>query len=270
MIARRSLLTLVFVSLACFVSPPAGAQMTIPHDVLGCGGGYSSGSNLRLGDTVGEGVIGVMSIGSTVHEIGFQYVVNRFLDTTIVAVVIAAFDVEYTEEGVKLEWEIGHADGLEGFNVYRARGESEEFKRLNSDLIPAEKGNSYVDNRIRPGLSYTYLIGAVDRDGEFFSPTVMVEVPYRETTLHQNYPNPFNPSTNISFFLAKPANVLLTIYNVKGQRVRTLLNGRKEFGKHTVVWDGRNDQGTQTSSGVYYYRLKAGDRVFTKKLTLLK
>ena len=263
----RGILFLVFLGL--LQGQPADAQMALSHYVVGCGGGSSSSANLYLEDTVGEAVIGVMDNGAIIHEIGYQYVVRTFL-TQYVAVAIAAFSAEYTEEGVKLEWEIGFAEGLEGFNVYRAKGESTKFTRLNNDLIPVENEYTYFDNRVRPGVSYAYYIGAVYRDGEFFSPTVTVSVPYWETTLDQNYPNPFNPSTTIPFSLAEPSQVLLTIYNVKGQRVKTLLNEMKDFGRHTVNWDGKNDHGLKVSSGVYYYRLKAGKRVFTKKLILMK
>ena len=74
---------LLLVFLGCFLSQPAGAQLVLPHDVLGCGGGSSSTATLRLEDTVGEGVIGVMSEGSIVHEIGFHYVVKTFLGEMI-------------------------------------------------------------------------------------------------------------------------------------------------------------------------------------------
>ncbi len=244
--------------------------MAIPRDVIGSGGGFSSGGGLRLSDTVGEAVIGTMSQGSVFHKIGYQYVIKAFLDTTTTAVAITAFYAEYTDEGVKLEWEIGHADELEGFNIYRAKGVEDKLFRLNEDLLPVEKGNAYIDDRIQPGVSYTYRLGAVDCDGEFYSQAVTVDVPYQETTLEQNYPNPFNPSTTISFFLAKPEHVVLVIYNVQGKRVKTLLNERRGFGKHKLKWDGRNEQGSPVSSGVYYYRLKTSRQLFTKKLTLLK
>ena len=267
---RNIFLMLSLVSLASFFSLPASGQVTIPFDVVGNGGGFSSSGVLRLSDTVGEMTIGLMSQGSILHKIGFQYVLNAFEDTSVTAVMITAFRAEYSDEGVKLEWEIGHADGLEGFNIYRSKSFEEKFVRLTKNLIPPEKGNTYLDSRIRPGVSYTYRLGAVDDDGEFYSQAMTVEVPYKETALEQNYPNPFNPSTTISFFLAEPEHVVLTIYNVQGKRVKMLFNGKRGFGKHKMKWNGQNDHGSSVSSGVYYYRLKAGNRAFTKKLTILK
>lgn len=268
--STRSLSKILFLASLCLLlGQPADAQITLSHDVVGSGGGASSSASLYLDDTVGEAVIGVMNSGPIVHEVGYQYVLKTFF-AQYVAVAIAAFNAEYTDEGVKLEWEIGFAEGLEGFNVYRAKGASGEFTRLNDGLLPIEKEYTFLDNRIRPGVNYAYYIGAVDRDGEFFSPTLSVNIPSWKTTLEQNYPNPFNPSTIIPFALAAPTRVSLTIYNVKGQRVKTLLNETKDFGRYKVNWDGKNDRGLRVSSGVYYYRLKAGKHVFTKKLVLLK
>jgi hypothetical protein len=88
--------------------------------------------------------------------------------------------------------------------------------------------------------------------------------------LTQNYPNPFNPSTTIRYEIPKPSKVELHIYNVLGQHVATLVSEEQNAGRYTIVWNGRNDEGNQVSSGVYFYRLQAADFVETKKLMLLK
>jgi hypothetical protein len=89
-------------------------------------------------------------------------------------------------------------------------------------------------------------------------------------TLNQNYPNPFNPSTEISFALPQAGHVDLSIYNVLGQHVRTLVSGFKEADRHTVTWDGRTDQGQTAASGIYFYRIKADGFTDVRKMTLLK
>jgi len=91
-----------------------------------------------------------------------------------------------------------------------------------------------------------------------------------EYALEQNYPNPFNPSTNINFALPKAGNVTVSVYNVLGQEVTTLVNGELPAGSHTVVWDGRNGSGTVVSSGIYFYKIAAGDFNQTKKMMMLK
>jgi hypothetical protein len=92
-----------------------------------------------------------------------------------------------------------------------------------------------------------------------------------EYSLSQNYPNPFNPTTTIRYTVRDRAQVSLNVYNVAGQLIRTLVNESKSPGQvHTAIWDGRNDAGVTVSSGVYFYKLVAGDYVQTRKMVLLK
>jgi hypothetical protein len=88
--------------------------------------------------------------------------------------------------------------------------------------------------------------------------------------LSQNYPNPFNPSTTIAYDLPAAASVQIQIYNVAGQKVRTLIDRAESAGNHTVEWDGCDDYGGRVSSGVYLYRLTAGETVLSRKMMLLK
>ncbi len=88
--------------------------------------------------------------------------------------------------------------------------------------------------------------------------------------LAQNYPNPFNPTTRIDFSLDRGAEVRLTIFNLLGQEVRVLVDGHRTAGRHSVAWDGRNGSGRQVATGIYLYRLEAGDRRASRKMLLLK
>jgi hypothetical protein len=88
--------------------------------------------------------------------------------------------------------------------------------------------------------------------------------------LYQNHPNPFNPTTEISFDLPNAANAKLEIYNIMGQQVATIVDRHMEAGRHSVTWNSTNDQGDRVASGIYFYRLDAGDLVDTKKMILLK
>ena len=92
----------------------------------------------------------------------------------------------------------------------------------------------------------------------------------KEFALHNNYPNPFNPVTNITYDIAQNSEVTLEIYNVMGQRVRTLAQGSHEPGRYRVMWNATNDYGQSLSSGMYIYRIQAGDFVSVKKLILMK
>jgi hypothetical protein len=94
--------------------------------------------------------------------------------------------------------------------------------------------------------------------------------------LQQNYPNPFNPTTTLRYALPMDARVTLSIYNILGQRIVTIKDEVQSVGYYDVVWDGRNDFGSQVSSGVYFYRIEArpvdGEDTFTniKKMMFLK
>jgi predicted outer membrane repeat protein len=92
-----------------------------------------------------------------------------------------------------------------------------------------------------------------------------------DSILLYNYPNPFNPSTTISFSIQEESNIALTIYNIKGQRVRSLANNVFIKGNHSVIWDGEDDSGNLVSSGIYFYKLNVNDKtVVVKKCLLLK
>jgi hypothetical protein len=88
--------------------------------------------------------------------------------------------------------------------------------------------------------------------------------------LEQNYPNPFNPSTTIRYYLKEKAQAKLTVYDLLGQKIQILVNGPQEQGKKNISWDGRDLRGNPVASGIYIYRLEAGDFVQSRKMILLK
>jgi len=90
------------------------------------------------------------------------------------------------------------------------------------------------------------------------------------TSLKGCYPNPFNPTTTISFCIKEKTPVELVIYNILGQKVRTLVNQPLEPGEHSVVWNGTDNKGRSVASGIYFYRMKAGNYSETKKMVLKK
>ncbi len=108
-------------------------------------------------------------------------------------------------------------------------------------------------------------------DNELFT-SIDENVPQvTKAVLNQNYPNPFNPTTTISFSLPENSSVELNIYNIKGQKVRSLLDDQRDKSSHSIVWNGKNDNGNSVSSGIYFYKLEANNRMIdTKKCVLLK
>jgi len=88
--------------------------------------------------------------------------------------------------------------------------------------------------------------------------------------LHQNYPNPFNPSTNIKFDIAQNSHVSITIFNLTGQKVSTLINRHLNIGSYTIIWHGLDDNGSQLPSGMYFYEMRTPSYQSIKKLVLVK
>jgi hypothetical protein len=89
-------------------------------------------------------------------------------------------------------------------------------------------------------------------------------------SFHQNYPNPFNPVTTLRYELPEQATVNITIYNMLGRQVKTLVNQTQGAGYKSVIWDATNDYGKPVSAGIYLYQIQAGKHISTKKMVLLK
>lgn len=113
-----------------------------------------------------------------------------------------------------------------------------------------------------------------------FQPTSVEEEPTSVPSafaLYQNYPNPFNPATRIPFTVHSlqfkvhsPIPITLKIYNTIGQKVRTLVDEPMRVGKYELIWDGKNDEGKDVASGIYFYQLTTGDNQITRKMVLLR
>ena len=89
-------------------------------------------------------------------------------------------------------------------------------------------------------------------------------------TLHQNYSNPFNPITTLRYDLPEDANVNITIYDIMGRVVKTMVNSQENAGFKSIQWNATNDKGSPVSAGLYLYTIQAGEFRQTKKMVLLK
>ncbi len=115
-------------------------------------------------------------------------------------------------------------------------------------------------------LSILFTTDAPDEYVAVGDPTV----PYNEVVLHQNHPNPFNPETTIEFSLPEKSQVKLEVYNIRGQKVKTLVSNHLEAGNHKVTWQGKDDSNREVGSGLYLYKLAVAEHVSVKKMLLLK
>ena len=91
-----------------------------------------------------------------------------------------------------------------------------------------------------------------------------------EYKLYQNYPNPFNPNTIIAYALPEDTRVKISIYNILGQLVRTLVDTEMKAGNHKATWDGTDVSGSRVSSGIYFYKLNTDNYTQSKKMVMMK
>ncbi|MCI0452400.1 MAG: hypothetical protein L0Z51_08410 [Candidatus Latescibacteria bacterium] len=188
-----------------------------------------------------------------------------------VPVLISRFDATQAGDGIEVTWEFSSDEPVESATLYR--------RTMNETLpVPiatvAADVRSFRDETVAPGKTYHYeLVVRTVGDDLYRSPIATVTVSAPTLVLRQNHPNPFNPRTTISYDLplADASQwVRLSIRDVGGRAVRTLVNEVQPGGSHTVVWEGRDDRGETVSSGVYIYMLDVNGERRTRKLVLLK
>jgi uncharacterized repeat protein (TIGR01451 family) len=208
-----------------------------------------------------------------------------------IGITLNSFDVQVGQDGILTYWVTGTEANCAGFNIFRSQIENENYAKLNESLIPAlgdatsGANYSYLDKPEQAG-NYYYKLQAVSLDGAivFYDPVFValtsVEIKRYEIpenySLSQNYPNPFNPETTIEFGLPKPGFVEISIYDINGKLVRTLVSENKRAGNHWIKWDARDESGIGVSSGVYFYLMKVEDTIGgagfsqTNKMILMK
>jgi hypothetical protein len=186
-----------------------------------------------------------------------------------VPVELVSFVANVIDGKVNLTWSTATETNNSGFAVERSVN-GVEFTQVGfvkgNGTTTERNSYSFVDNGLNAG-KYTYRLKQVDFDGTYeYTKSVEVSVGLpTEFSLSQNYPNPFNPSTTINFALPKVSNVKLTIYNALGKEVAILVNGTMEAGNHSTVWNASNN-----ASGMYFFKLEAGNFTSTKKMMLIK
>jgi subtilisin-like proprotein convertase family protein len=187
----------------------------------------------------------------------------------ILPVELVGFDAVAGDESVSLSWTTASEVNNDRFEILR---DAVTMTAIDANNYAAGSHYTWTDNsNLTNGREYSYSLVAVSMDGiretigTVNATPAMSAATITEYALHQNYPNPFNPETNIIFDIVEEGNVSLTVYNPLGQTVATLVNGTVQSGRHTVSFDAAN-----LPSGLYYYRLEAGDFSAVKKMILMK
>ena len=177
-------------------------------------------------------------------------------------------------DAITLSWSSSIDSDFSYYSVYRQDvGSSEEA------TVFTTTDSFYVDQNIAEAGSYEYWVTAVDLSGlesdasnsvsALLSADMGTGMP-TEFALNQNYPNPFNPSTQIRYALPEESMVTISIYDLMGRKVRTLVNDVQSAGYRTAMWNATNDMGRAVSAGMYIYTIQAGDFVMNRKMVLMK
>ena len=179
-----------------------------------------------------------------------------------------------TNGQIELEWPARAAEG-DRYHVYRKDPHGREDRLTDTPLLATNATVRFSDQPDYPGgtvLRYSY--GVMHGEVELSrSPEVEVTVkslPQVTTQLLANVPNPFNPQTRIRFDLARSEQVRVTVFDVTGRLVKTLVNEQRSAGENSVIWQGRDEAGRPVSSGAYYVRLETDGRIDHQKIMMLK
>jgi hypothetical protein len=205
----------------------------------------------------------------------FNFYVNGVLYDGPLPVELSSFSASVAGNAVKLNWKTETEVNNYGFEVERkilkqVQNDSPVWEKIGfvngNGNSNSPKNYSYEDKNVSAG-KYSYRLKQIDNDGQFeFSKTIEVDLGApKKFELSQNYPNPFNPTTTIRFSLPEASTVKLTIYNILGQEIKTLLNEFKESGIHSL-----NFNASELNSGMYIYKLEAGTYTQSRKMMLVK
>ena len=199
-----------------------------------------------------------------------------------IPVELTSFFALITYEGVMLKWVTSTETNNQGFEIQRSKAEN-EYEKIG--YVPGHgtttkiQTYSYTDSKVASG-NYTYRLKQIDYDGTIdYSDEIAVEViAPLEFALEQNYPNPFNPSTIIKYSISTDGYVKLAVYNLLGEEIVTLVNEEKPPGVYEVEFNVAKNSILSSgisakagfASGVYFYQLRVGSFVATKKMVLLR
>ena len=212
------------------------------------------------------------ALGYEVDETTATYHVTVSIDK---AEALKGFQFEMTYDHNVLEFMEDNVTGLVGLNVYDTKdGVIRVASEFVGEKFLGDVTLGFKTKGIDKDITIEIVNGMVDNLEGVALSTNLGEVSLRAIpavySLSPNYPNPFNPTTTIDYSIPKSGNVELVIFNLAGQKVRTLVNEHRTAAFYKVVWDGRNNNGESVGSGLYFYRIQSGSFSKIEKMTLVK
>ncbi len=211
-----------------------------------------------------------------------------FCENSCLPVTLSSFYATYKNDELSVHWKTQSEDNNLAWNIYRAEEQNfEDSYKINQTDIPGYGTTTdmheynFVDNTpVQHGKTYYYWIESLDYSGnsELYDP-ISITVNQEEEpnvpnvnqaeVISQNYPNPFNPFTKIDYNVEVGQTFTIVIYNIKGEKIKTLYNGVSK-GSGSIVWNGTDDSGKSVPTGIYMYKLIMNNKTVQKKMILLK
>ncbi|MBN2410701.1 T9SS type A sorting domain-containing protein [candidate division KSB1 bacterium] len=242
-----------------------------------------------------EAFSGTWSIGDVMH-ISFTNTANgessstdvvldasdpQLAGDTSLPVELSTFIAKFVNNSVILNWDTASEIDNSGFNLFRSTDKGNNFILLNTRLIDgagtSSSSNSYSfsDKNVINGVTYYYKLESVSLSGTkivagLTSITIEIEEIPETFDLAQNYPNPFNPETMIRYSVAKQSKVNISIYNLLGQKLITLVNKNQAPGNYSLNWFGKDVNGNNLGTGIYILQMTADSFVQTRKIALIR
>lgn len=257
----------------CFAASSAAfGQVVRGAESVSCGGGDATSLTYRAHDTISQGPVGPTALGGGMRAYdGFWLT----LPNINVPVEGAFFAVLTDVETVILRWTVGSLSEISGFNIYRATSEDGPFSRVNAEVLPPQSPGSYEDGTVWPETTFWYevrvLYGDATEDVVGGYSAVVTTGGRLALRLCPAYPNPSRGGTTLRFDVPSHAGgVSLDIYTAEGRRVRSLVSGEWERGRHELVWDALDGSGNAVASGVYFVRLAVDDESEARKVLVLR
>jgi hypothetical protein len=184
------------------------------------------------------------------------------------------------ESGVTISWQTQSETGCAGFHVWKSLNETDGYECITTAMIPGQ-GNtstahdySYTDPYVEDGVLYWYKVEEISMTGEstFYGPiSVMGIDPVPDDfALSQNYPNPFNSETWFQYQLTEDCEVRISVFDLLGKRIRTILHEKQSHGYYSDHWDGKTEAGEPVPSGIYLLYLKTEPFTQIRRMTVLR
>ncbi len=215
------------------------------------------------------------SIDKSGNESNFSNMIDTLLSSNSPVELISFSASLRNDNDVVLTWLTATETNNYGFELQRSDKNANNFQKIgfvmSEGTIAKPKHYTFADNDLA-SVEYFYRLKQIDLNGSFqILDTIQVTVGTNKLLkLYQNNPNPFNSTTLIAYDLPQHCQVELIVYNIQGQEVIKLVDDFQEAGSHAVDWSGKNNDGKEVGSGLFYYKLKTANETKLRQMLLLR